>query len=83
MGVKKLVFVLKERKEQNNGSIVRNIYKLNVIEKNFKLKFILKNVGGNGIFFYVFKKIVKKNFIVFGLLSIFILVIFQIFLSFI
>ena len=72
---------LKERKKGNNGSIVRNIYKSNVTEKNPKPKPISKNVGGNGISFYVLKKTVKKNFTALGLLSSFIPVISQIFPS--
>lgn len=58
-GVKKSASALEERrkkekkdlkKERNNGSTVRNIYKSDVTEKNPKPKPISKNVGGNGIF---------------------------------
>ena len=49
--------------------------------ENPKAKPISKNVGGNGISFYVLKKTVKKNFTASGLLSTFIPVISQIFPS--
>lgn len=49
--------------------------------KDSKPKPISKNVGGNGISFYVLKKTVKKNFTALGQLSTFIPVISQIFPS--